>query len=217
MQVPSKIQVVAGLGNPGKKYEFTRHNLGFLVVEAWAEELGWDFKESREFNSKIAKGEIGGNIIQLLLPQTYMNESGRAVRQFLNFYKIPPNHFLVVADDAAIPFGEMRLKRMGSSGGHNGLKSIETHLGTRDYPRLRMGVGDQFGEKSLADYVLSGFNQEESSKLSDFIQKGVAVLGRLMIDSMTQVMNLSNGSQANDLTTRLTHKGRNEEMKDFEK
>lgn len=200
MQGPStKIQVVAGLGNPGKKYEVTRHNLGFLVVEAWAKELGWDFKESKEFNSKIAKGEIGGNTIHLLLPQTYMNESGRAVRQFLNFYKIPPSHFIAVADDVAIPFGEMRLKRMGSSGGHNGLKSIETHLGTRDYPRLRMGVGDQRSEKSLADHVLSSFNQDESAKLSDFIQKGVAVLERLMIDSMAQVMNLSNASQADGL------------------
>ncbi len=202
MQVPStKIQVIAGLGNPGKKYDFTRHNLGFLVVEAWARELGWDFKESKEFNSKIAKGEIRGNTTYLLLPQTYMNESGRAVRQFLNFFKIPPTHFLVVADDVAIPFGEMRLKRMGSSGGHNGLKSIETHLGTRDYPRLRMGVGDQLGEKSLADHVLSPFNLEESSKLSDFVQKGVAVLEQLMVESITQVMNISNVSQANDLTS----------------
>lgn len=194
-------RVIAGLGNPGKNYELTRHNLGFLVVEVLAEKLGWEFRESKEFNSRVAKGKIAENTVYLLLPQTYMNESGRAVRQFLNFYKIPPSSLVVVADDVAIPFGETRLRRMGSSGGHNGLKSIELHLGTRDYPRLRMGVGSEFTNMSLADHVLSGFTADELSRLPDFVKKGATALERLMTESIAHVMNSNNVSHAKDLTS----------------
>jgi PTH1 family peptidyl-tRNA hydrolase len=191
MNAPSsKICVIVGLGNPGKKYELTRHNLGYLVVQGLATIHGWSFKEEPEFNAKVATGRIADQKIHLLLPTTYMNESGRAVRRFLDFYKLSPEQLLVVSDDVAIPFQDIRLRFLGSPGGHNGLKSIEAHLRTKNYARLRMGVGEPVDRsRDLADYVLENFNQEELSQLAKFVQKGTAVIEQLMRDPITDVMN----------------------------
>jgi len=191
------IRVIAGLGNPGKKYARTRHNLGFMVVEELAKKHGISFKEENEFGAKVAKGAIGEQPIHLLMPTTYMNESGRAIRRCLDFYKVTPAELLVVADDVAIPYGELRLRQMGSSGGHNGLKNIELHLSTQQYPRLRMGIGRQLGEgQPLADYVLGNFTPEELDSLTDFVQRGVDILERLTRETITHVMNTSNTRKA---------------------
>lgn len=177
MSAPStKICVIAGLGNPGKKYQLTRHNLGYLVVQEMAAIHGWSFKDETEFSAKVAKGRILDDKIHLLLPTTYMNESGRAIKRYLDFYKFTPDQLLIVSDDIALPFKEIRLRLMGSSGGHNGLKSIEAHLGTQKYARLRMGIGSELNNKDLADYVLENFTAEELSELAKFVHKGTAVL-----------------------------------------
>jgi PTH1 family peptidyl-tRNA hydrolase len=184
MNNPStKICVIAGLGNPGKKYELTRHNLGYLVVQGLASIHGWNFKEEPEFNTKVATGRIGDQKIHLLLPTTYMNESGRAVKRYMDFYKFSPDQLLVVSDDVAIPFQEMRLRFLGSPGGHNGLKSIEARLGTKAYARLRMGVGEPIDKtRDLADFVLENFNPDELSQLAAFVQKGIATIEQLIRD-----------------------------------
>lgn len=185
MNAPSnKICVIAGLGNPGKKYELTRHNLGYLVVQEIAAIHGWSFKEETEFNAKVATGRILDNKIHLLLPTTYMNESGRAVRRYLDFYKYTADELLVVSDEVALPFGDMRLRFTGSAGGHNGLKSIQTHLGTSEYARLRMGVGADYTDKTLADHVLDTFRPEELKHLAAFVQKGAAFIEQLMKGSV---------------------------------
>ncbi len=190
MSAPStKICVIAGLGNPGKKYQLTRHNLGYLVVQELAAIQGWSFKDETEFSSKVAKGRILDDKIHLLLPTTYMNESGRAIKRYLDFYKFTPDQLLIVSDDIALPFKEIRLRLMGSSGGHNGLKSIEAHLGTQKYARLRMGIGSELNNKDLADYVLENFNAEELSELAKFVHKGTAVLTEVVKSPISDGIN----------------------------
>lgn len=183
---------IVGLGNPGKEYVRTRHNLGAMVVEELARELKLTFKADRHLSSFIAKGKSDGREVDLLLPQTYMNESGWAVRRYLDYYKITAGQLLVVCDDTALTFGQLRLRSQGSSGGHNGLKSILMHLGTDEFIRLRMGVGSNGVGQPLAEYVLSNFNGEETAALDEFIKRGAAVLKLLMTEPLTQVMNRIN-------------------------
>lgn len=187
--------VIIGLGNPGKKYALTRHNLGYLVVQAFAEEQGWGFKEEARYQAHVAKGKVDGATIHLLLSTTYMNESGRAVRPYLDFYRLGPRNLRVVSDDVALGFGEMRVRNVGSAGGHNGLKSIEAYLQTQHYVRLRMGIGRGGEEKvsdSLADYVLDTFTAEEMTQLPTFVKSGVTVLKRLVSEEVSVVMNVVN-------------------------
>ena len=186
--------VIVGLGNPGKKYELTRHNLGCLVIQGLAAMHGWSFKDEKEFNAKVAKGDLFGRKVHLLLPTTYMNESGAAVKRYLNFYKLTEENVFVVSDDINLPFGELRLRKAGSSGGHNGLKSIEAHLGTSIYKRLRMGVGCELHNRTLADYVLENFSKEELELLAKFVQKGIAILENEIAHDLTHLEN-NNGSK----------------------
>lgn len=176
-----------GLGNPGPQYAMTRHNLGYLVVQQFAHRLGWSLKEDRRFNARVAKGISENKSIHLVLPLTYMNLSGNAVRRYADYFKIPLTSIIVVTDDIALAFGQLRLRLMGSAGGHNGLKSIEASLGTSHYKRLRMGIGHP-GEKMLANYVLETFNHTEQQELPTFIDRGVEVLQRLLKESFSHVM-----------------------------
>jgi peptidyl-tRNA hydrolase, PTH1 family len=180
-----------GLGNPGLQYEMTRHNMGDLVVRVFAHRLGWSLKEDRRFNAQVAKGAVEDHTVHLLLPLTYMNLSGNAVRRYVDYFKIPLDGLIVVTDDIALPFGQLRLKSMGSPGGHNGLKSVETCLGTSYYKRLRMGIGHP-GEKMLVNYVLEPFSHREQQELPTFIDHGVEVLQRLLKESFSCVMNSVN-------------------------
>lgn len=186
--------VVVGLGNPGKQYEMTRHNIGFLVVRALAEKIGIAFKDHRRISALVGKGEHEGATVHLVMPTTYMNLSGVAVQQYLNYYKLGVEDLLVIVDDVALPFGKMRLRPLGGAGGHNGLKSIEQHLGTQSYLRLRMGVGDR-DHGTLTDHVLGGFSVEERKALPAFVDQGGAVaLGLLShdVESMMQEFNAKN-------------------------
>lgn len=177
-----------GLGNPGPEYELTRHNLGYLVIQAFADRLNWVLKEDRRFNVRVVKGVVENRTIHFLMPLTYMNLSGNAIRRYVDYFKIPIAHLLIVTDDIALPFGQLRLRNMGSAGGHNGLKSVEVSLGTSHYKRLRMGIGHP-GEKMLANYVLERFNHTEQQELPNFIDRGVGVLQRLLKESFSHVMN----------------------------
>lgn len=185
-------QVFIGLGNPGKMYANTRHNLGFLVVEELAASLNCTFKEVKQFNAKVAKGVLNGKSIHLIQPLTYMNLSGWTVKQYLDYYKLSIAQLVVICDDIALDFGVIRLRTKGSAGGHNGLKSIIAHLGTDEFVRLRMGIGDDRDKEALSDYVLSSFTADELTGLGDFVKCGAAVLEKLTVDSIAQVMNSVN-------------------------
>jgi peptidyl-tRNA hydrolase, PTH1 family len=189
----NKQYVFAGLGNPGKKYAFTRHNMGFLVIEGFAHLHKISLRDDKKLCAKVGKGVIGNTTVHLLMPTTYMNESGQAVRKFLDYFKLTPEDVVVVTDDAAIPFGEMRLRSQGTSGGHNGLKSVEKHLGSQSYARLRMGIGrGPHQQQVLRDFVLDPFNSKELDELPSVMNKGVKALELLLNESFTNVMNIVN-------------------------
>lgn len=161
--------LVVGLGNPGKSYEYTRHNIGFLVARALAQELGMSFQMKREFHGEYSQGYIGENKVMILLPTTYMNLSGESLKRCMDFFKIPPDRLIVVCDDVALPFSKLRLRDQGSPGGHNGLKNIEMYLGSYQYSRLKVGIGRK-EEMDLADYVLAQFDPEELKCLPEVIE-----------------------------------------------
>lgn len=183
--------LVVGLGNPGAKYEKTRHNMGFMVVQALAEKEGFPFKRGWRVNGKIAGGIIAGKKVHILMPSTYMNLSGGAVRKCLDYYRVPLQNLLVIVDDVYLSLGTMRLREKGSAGGHNGLKSVEWHLRTQNYLRLRMGVGGKsLSESALEAYVLGNFEAEEQRILPDAIEAGAAVAARWLtqgIESASQL------------------------------
>ncbi len=191
--------LIVGLGNPGAKYEKTRHNLGFMVVQALANKQGFPFKRGVRVSGKLAGGVIEERKVHLLMPTTYMNLSGGAVRKCLDYYQIPLQNVLVIVDDVYLKIGTMRIREKGSAGGHNGLKSIEEHVRTQDYPRLRMGVGGEaLSESVLEAYVLGNFNAEERKILPEVIEAGVDVTMRWLtqgIESAKQLAGELKGSQ----------------------
>lgn len=189
--------VILGLGNPGKQYQMTRHNLGYLLVQKFAELLGCNMKEERQFQALVGKGKCDHTILHLLLPQTYMNKSGESLRAYLEYYKLPIENVIVISDDIALPYGEMRIRQAGSSGGHNGLKSVQKHLSTQNYVRLRMGIGEKERLGELADYVLQPFSQEEMQSLPLYLEKGVNVLKHLIDEGILKSMNVVNIKQTN--------------------
>jgi PTH1 family peptidyl-tRNA hydrolase len=180
--------VITGLGNPGKRYEKTRHNFGELVLREMARKRGLILKEEKRFQSLVARGELEGKPLYLVVPTTYMNESGQAVKALLDFYKLPVESLAVVCDDIALDFGTMRLKGEGSSGGHNGLKSIQQQLATSCYVRLRMGIGRGSPEEGLAEYVLDPFTGEELEALPALLEKAGAALEDWMRIPLARVM-----------------------------
>ena len=164
----SNIKLIVGLGNPGKDYEYTRHNLGFLVVKRLADDHKAKFKNSSLSNALEAHIIADGEKVILLMPLTYMNSSGVAIRQYLSKAPIEYKDLLVVADDFAIDFGQIRLRAKGSDGGHNGLKSIIAETQTQDFPRLRLGIGAP--SDGNVDHVLSEFTRQEKKELEGFIK-----------------------------------------------
>jgi PTH1 family peptidyl-tRNA hydrolase len=162
--------LIAGLGNPGKEYRDTRHNIGFMTVDRIAERLGVAFTRT-QFKALITDGRYRGQRIYLAKPQTFMNASGQALSALIKFYKIPLKNILVAYDDVDLPFETIRIKPSGGSAGHRGMKSIIQQLGTQKFPRLRLGVGRAYGSKQAADYVLKPFSKEESEFLSVYIDR----------------------------------------------
>lgn len=156
--------LVVGLGNPGQKYEFTRHNSGFLCLDLLADKLNVRLDRLR-FKSLLGDVRIGGTRCLLMKPQTFMNNSGEAVRDAAEFYKIPPEKILVIFDDANIDIGKLRIRRKGSDGGHNGIKSIIYHLASDDFPRIKLGIGRPDEHWDIIDWVLSRPSDAELKKL----------------------------------------------------
>ena len=153
------------LGNPGSRYAFTRHNAGFLTADALAEKLNVRIDRLR-FRALTVQTDIGGERVMLLKPQTYMNLSGEAVSQAAKFYRVPPERILVVSDDVSLPLGQLRIRKKGSAGGHNGLKSIISCLGTDAFPRVRLGVGGPpHPDYDMADWVLSTFRDADAETM----------------------------------------------------
>lgn len=167
--------LVVGLGNPGVAYDFTRHNVGHDVVCAFAKDQSWAFVKNTSIEGKIAHGIFQGVQVFLLLPTTYMNNSGIAMHKCLQYFAIDSEHALVIADDIFTAFGSMRLRQRGSAGGHNGLKSVENALSTQDYHRLRIGVGN-IRTCALEEHVLSRFNTEEMKYIPEIIRHATGVI-----------------------------------------
>ena len=160
------LYLIVGLGNPGAEYQRTRHNVGFAVVEKLAEAWQASWGLEKKFNARLARAKRDGLRVLLSEPQTFMNASGEAVRAVTEFYELAPARVLVVVDDADLPLGQLRLRPGGSAGGHHGLESIEQHLGTREYPRLRVGIGRLEGAREITGHVLGRFGSTEA-KLAD--------------------------------------------------
>ncbi|MCE0496468.1 MAG: aminoacyl-tRNA hydrolase [Methylacidiphilales bacterium] len=186
-------KLIVGLGNPGAEYLFTRHNVGFLVLDAWMDEEGLAFKDERDRYSKsvqLAGGE------RLVKPMTYMNESGEAVAAWLDWLKLTPSDLLVIVDDVALPMGQIRLRSEGSSGGHNGLKSIEAHLGTGAFARLRCGIDAVPPGWALERWVLSRFRPEEEDALGQMIGTARLAIECCQSEGIAVAMNRFNGPKS---------------------
>jgi PTH1 family peptidyl-tRNA hydrolase len=159
------LHLIVGLGNPGAEYARTRHNAGFRLVERLAENWRLEWSMSRKFHSRLARGQYGGRRVVLCEPQTFMNLSGGAVGTLVDYYQVKLPNLMVAVDDADLPLGEIRLRMRGSSGGHHGLESIEQRLGTREFARLRIGIGRQDGRREIAGHVLGRFEAAEMALL----------------------------------------------------
>ena len=170
--------IVAFLGNPGIKYNGTRHNAGFMAADAMEKKLGVSINKMR-FKALTQTADIGGKKVLLMKPQTYMNLSGDAIVQAANFYKVPPERVIVVSDETALPIGRLRIRRGGSAGGHNGLKSVIARLGTDQFPRIRLGVGDKpHPDYDMADWVLSAFKGQDAADMELVAKKAADAVDR---------------------------------------
>lgn len=185
--------LVVGLGNPGKAYEHTRHNIGFKAVSELAYKHRLTFHKQLKWKGSLAQGRIGNADIGLLMPLTYMNESGQAVAAVMRYLKIELSRLLVIVDDVAIAVGQLRMRTDSSSGGHNGLKSIEEHLQTNRFARLRIGVGDR-DEGDLASYVLGQFTQEEQKLLPKILDRAIQATEIWLEKGLNHAMNYANNS-----------------------
>jgi len=184
--------LIVFLGNPGLKYEGTRHNAGFMAADAMAKAKGVAINRAR-FKALTATCEIGGQQVLLMKPQTYMNLSGDAVAQAVRFYKIAPEHVLVVSDEVSLPIGKLRVRAKGSAGGHNGLKDIILKLGTSDFPRLRIGVGaPPHPDYDMADWVLSTFKNQDADTMAQSAARAAEAAECYILHGPERTMNLYN-------------------------
>jgi len=186
--------LIVGLGNPGRKYARTRHNAGFMVLERLARRWKASLAFEKKFQARLGLVQTGERRLLLCEPETFMNASGEAVQTVSAFYKVPPAKMLVVVDDADLPLGEIRLRPRGSSGGHHGLESIEQHLGTREFPRLRVGIGrEASAAREITDYVLSQFSAAEAEVLEKVLTRACDQVECWWRDGIARAMNQFNG------------------------
>lgn len=183
--------LIVGLGNPGKAYDNTRHNIGFAVVDVLARKHRLEFREKTKFKGLLAEGNIGEAPVSILKPLTFMNLSGESVALIAHYLQILPSKILIVVDDVDLALGQMRLKINSGAGTHNGLKSIEHHLQTDRYARLRIGVGDEH-EGDLADFVLSPFSREEEKVLPEIMERAVQGIEIWLDRGITRAMDFAN-------------------------
>ncbi len=184
--------LIAGLGNPGREYELTRHNAGFLVLDSLAEKHGANVSKLK-FKSLLGECKIGDSRVLLLKPQTFMNNSGEAVRDACAFYKIPPERAIIIFDDISLPVGKIRIRRSGSDGGHNGMKNIIYLSGSDLFPRIKFGVGAKpHPDYDLKDWVLSRFKKEDEENLKKAIGNAVGAAESIICESVDSAMNKFN-------------------------
>jgi len=176
------------LGNPGLRYEYTRHNAGFITADIIAKEVGVKLNRTK-FNALTATVKLGGQQVLMLKPQTYMNLSGNSVKQAMRYYKLPLENIVVVSDDVSLPAGKLRIRRHGSHGGHNGLKDIIAKCGSEEFPRIRIGVGvPPVDDYDLADWVLSKLSIEDRQLISDTALKAAAALEIIIMRGIEEAM-----------------------------
>ncbi len=181
--------LIVGLGNPSKKYEGTRHNAGFMVIEALAERLGVRVNRVK-FKALCGEAVIGNTKVLLMMPQTFMNNSGEAVREAMTFYKVPPEKCLVLCDDISLPVGNIRLRRKGSDGGQRGMRSIITLCGSDQFPRIKLGVGQKpHPDYDLAAWVLSRFPENEKAPMRDAVKHAAEAVELIVAGNMDTAMN----------------------------
>jgi PTH1 family peptidyl-tRNA hydrolase len=185
------IYLIVGLGNPGREYKASRHNIGFMLVSHLAEQLGSAFTRVQS-KTLVTKTDFEGSRLILAKPQTYMNLSGQAVGSLVKFYKVELENLLVVYDDVDLPFGRLRMRHSGGSAGQKGMQSIIDQLGTQDIPRMRMGIGRPPGSKGAASYVLRDFSGEDADFLPSVLDRGVEAVLTYIREDLTTAMNLYN-------------------------
>jgi PTH1 family peptidyl-tRNA hydrolase len=188
--------LVVGLGNPGKEYAGHRHNVGFRVVDLLASRVGAKFGRSKRAHAEVAEGRLGygGPKLILMKPLTYMNLSGAAVASLAQFFKVPLEQVLAVHDELDVPFGEVRAKRGGGEGGHNGLRSMSKSLGSKDYARVRFGIGRPPGRQDPADFVLSDFGSAERKELDFLVDRAADVTEAVVLEGVEWAQNKYHGS-----------------------
>ncbi len=179
--------LIIGLGNPGKRYEHTRHNVGFMVLEKLASRVEIDLKQ-KSFNAVWGKGNIHGKNVLLAKPQTFMNLSGTAVRQLQSFFKTDISNLIVIHDDLDLPFGAIRLKEGGGTAGHKGLASIEDNLGTSGFMRVRLGIGKPVDKSRIEGYVLEPFRKEEQDLLPEVIERAADASAEIVLNGLQQAI-----------------------------
>ncbi len=187
--------IIAGLGNPGKQYDMTRHNIGFHTIDYIADEYGAKLAKLK-FKAVYGETAIGGEKVYLVKPQTYMNLSGDSIAEMARFYKIPPERIIVINDDISLETGRIRVRGRGSAGGHNGLKSIIYRLNSDEFPRVKMGVGAPENEDyDLADFVLGRFTSDEIPVMEDAIRNAKTAVEEIIKNGVEAAMNKCNGKQ----------------------
>ncbi len=191
-------ELIIGLGNPEPKYNRTRHNIGFAAVDELAKIWQMPLQENKRFQGLFAEGVApGGAKIRLLKPLTYMNRSGQSVRAVTDWYKIQAQSVLVIYDDLDLPVGRLRIRLSGSAGGHNGMKSIISHLGVKDFPRLRIGIGKSDGKKETINHVLGKFAPQEIPAIEEVLYAAVKAIELSLKEGVEKSMNRYNGFLAN--------------------
>lgn len=184
--------IIAGLGNPGRKYEMTRHNAGFLAIDLLANNNEFDVKKLK-FHSLCADVTVGNKRCLVMKPQTMMNNSGEAIYEAASFYKIPNDHIIIIYDDISLDVGKLRIRRKGSAGGHNGIKSIISCLGGEDFPRIKIGVGKKpSAQYDLVDWVLGEFPDDKRDDLKSALQNSNDAVKLLVNNEIDKAMNLYN-------------------------
>lgn len=185
------MKIIVGLGNPTREYEGTRHNVGFSVIYALSD--AYDISvDTKKHKALIGKGFIGGEKVILAMPMTYMNLSGESVRELKDYYKCDNEDIIVIYDDISLAIGRLRLRKKGSAGGHNGIKSIISHLGTEEFPRIKIGIGEKPAKMDLADYVLGRFSKEEQPVIRESAALAAKAVSCILTDGMDAAMNKFN-------------------------
>lgn len=185
------MKIIVGLGNPEKKYDGTRHNIGFAVIDKMADEYNISM-DTKKHKGVCGKGVIGGEKVVLVKPQTYMNLSGECVRQVVDYYKVTAEDVIVIFDDISLNVGKLRIRPKGSAGGHNGIKSIIAHLGGETFPRIKFGVGDKPKGYDLADYVLGHFAKSEMPAIEEGIDRAIKACECMITEGVDSAMNKFN-------------------------